>query len=234
MSAQPLLVGDRCDQVLLGASLPPWSAMSTRSDAESFVAAMKGAGVTSYGYRLFRVSLRRGNGRTEVPFVAIKDNNVTWRYGDHLHGLWANQVGKPVRGLPHTETPDGDEPESDANSPAFKVEECGWMGAAPTAKVRYGRQSGHDQAMAAPEVSDEKDIDISRHLPSRLHRVALVLPDGPGPGVLAVEAIGGACPVRQVVNWSRQWSKLAVQPAGDASGRTTGSWSRIPSGIRSC
>jgi hypothetical protein len=172
--------------------------------------------VTSYGFRLFQLSLRRERKRTDLPFVKSSDDK-TWRYSDHLCKLLTANTDARERGLPRAD-PDEELLDEQRKSLAiFTVEEHSTLGSGVVFTMSYGVQTGHDAALADPDNPDDEDIDISAHYPSRTYRGVIVFPDGESTeALLALECISQACPRTPLVKWLTQWSKAAsVSKAGE-------------------
>jgi hypothetical protein len=182
--------------------------------------------MTTYGFRLFRVTLRRENGRKEVPF-AVRQEGATWRYRDHAAQLLEKHNGSRQRGFPQESeiTPDTSATWG-GEQPVFSVENVALMGEHIVFAVRYGRKSGHDVAMAPPEDPNAQDLDIAAHSPSRIYRAALLLPETGDAGVLAVESVGNACPRQAIIRWLNAWSRLE-SPSSTGNAQSTPWWKLV-------
>jgi hypothetical protein len=138
-----------------------------------------------------------------------------------------------VLGSPRPPAPDGGAPEETrdpAQESIFSVEEVERRGRHVLLRVRYGTPGNHDKATSPAGPAQDKDI--AGLPPTRSYMAALIFPDGAEDnlGILAVEAIRGACPHQPIQRWHRQWSmdapltlkdnttawwKLRLSPLGD-------------------
>ncbi|MDQ3403193.1 MAG: hypothetical protein M3548_07325 [Actinomycetota bacterium] len=170
--------------------------------------------MTSYGFRLFKLTLRLRNGRLEIPFITSNEKE-SWQYSNHLQQILSANKEKRERGVPHVSEPEDESTNEDNSKPIFTVDEFGIMSETITFTMSYGVQTGHDLAMADPDNMDDEDLDISKHFPSRKYRGALIMPKGNGDkeAVLALECISRACPRSPLLKWISQWSKAAAIPA---------------------
>ncbi|MCK8674142.1 hypothetical protein M1M07_23900 [Rhodococcus sp. HM1] len=73
--------------------------------------------------------------------------------------------------------------------------------------LRYGRPAGHDWAVPTASHAGQTPINLTSYAPTRTYRFALMFPSAGHEGVLAVEAVSGACPSKHLVNWARYWSQ---------------------------
>ncbi|WP_169165158.1 hypothetical protein [Cellulomonas taurus] len=186
--------------------------------------------MSKYGFRLFTASLRKGEGRKAVPFKHTQPDSDL---ADFIAMVWESRRDVRVIGLPHEPAPEGEEADGPDRSrdPIFYIEEVARIGRHIGFKVRYGRPGDHDRA-TSPEGSSF-DKDITGLPPTRGYYGFLIVPSGAGDctGVLAVEAISGACPQAPLQRWLRQWAsespvalgpgtapawwKLVLKPLGD-------------------
>jgi len=191
---------------------------------------VQGGIAAAYGFRLFETTLRRGDGRKEVPFLVEEDGQVSWRLTEHLMAALSEKLNQKQLGLPHSAglTEDDVDPEEATRTEArFSLLDLQQRGEHLVFTVRYGRPGGHDLAMSDPSLDEDEDVDISRHAPSRVYRAVLVVPESGTSAVLAVGVIGRACPVRPVVRWFARWSRDWAEAQPAASGQPAASWWKL-------
>jgi hypothetical protein len=161
--------------------------------------------LATYGFKLYSVALRIGNGRKDVLFNEAKSGS-TWRYADHAKKILSEHLNLKVAGLPHLR----DEIPSAADSTTeaiFSPVAFGSQGDHITFTVRHGRPSGHELALSHPNAGEAKEVDIKGLAPVRSYRAVLIAPEHGTVGVLAVESIAGACPATPIVKWLSKWSQ---------------------------
>lgn len=185
--------------------------------------------MTSYGFRLFQVKLRRENKQKDLPFVSTSEGE-TWRYVDHARKLLEGNAGRRERGLPHMAPESAeDDLESAKKRPLFEVDEYSTLGEHLTFTVSLGARTGHEMAMSDPDEVDAEDIDISEHYPARSYRGVLLLPEEGTEGILALEAISRACPRHPLTRWMSAWSKAEAIP--DEKGKGPAWWKLIANSL---
>src|SRR5262249_1376480 len=186
--------------------------------------------MATYGYRLFAVQLRRGNGRKAVKFNDCAGEHYV-QVAERL--LKALSVRTMVGDAPSdpSEIVDTVTDEEEAvrkgyiDQPAFRVEDVRVVDRTVRATVWCGKFGSHQRALATGEASD--DADISEKAACRQFRLVLALPEAGETGILGVEDISRSCPVGPVTRWLRWrsqqdaavpkalWWKLHVEPLAD-------------------
>lgn len=179
--------------------------------------------MTNYGFRLFRMELFEGMGRTAMPFGTNPDTakeTVHWRYAGHLAKTMGDHEGVRYRGAPPTGAPD-DAAEMGAQSPTdpmFRLSSSCRIGCNIAFTLRDGQNRGFDAAMNME--SDVADFDLKAWAPARNYRGVFVLPTVEKTGVLALECIDRRCPITPLIRWTRRWSQEDAHADG-------GSWWRL-------
>lgn len=162
---------------------------------------------TQYGFRLFRVSLRRGMGRTDIPFEqgyldvkkkagAVLDEIVTTL--DSIKGQTATEVLRYVsREAPSAETEmDDGLGEKEDTVPFIRLVSYSRYGQRVDLTFRFGRKGSHDLAIAADE---ENDADLGERSPSNEFRAFLYLPHVGTHALLVCEARNTICPASDLL-----------------------------------
>lgn len=169
--------------------------------------------MTSYGFRMYRFEIRKERTRKEIhPLKVESKDKPTWYYRTHLLSAAEEYRDRSVHGLP----PKLDAADRDQNldlAPVFRLVDIEQEGDHLFGSVRHGRPAGHDLALPKASLSGKPPIDISDYSPTREYRFAFYFPEPGNEGILAVEAISGACPTRYLVQWARWWSQAAGMKA---------------------
>jgi hypothetical protein len=188
-----------------------------------------------HGFRLFQASLRLRDGQKPIAFrVDVPDvpGKSSWEFVDYLFQLMSSYKDVRVQGRPHTPvdlTAIEDEDERDVaeaqerlraerrlQEPIFYVEAVERIGRHIGFTVRYGAPRGHDKATSLDGPHGDKDINGLP--PTRTYRCYFIAPDSSSSddvGILAVEAIGQACPWRFVQAWQRHWASMVTATDDD-------------------
>lgn len=174
--------------------------------------------MTSYGYRLYTFRIKQERARQRIhPLVIEKQGEPTWRYQDHLVTASGDYLDRNVHGLP-PRLDGGDRSQDLDEAPVFQLVEVQSTGQRVTGRFRHGRPSGHGLALPKASKSDTlSPIDISDYSPTRDYRFAMWFPESGETGIVAVEAISGACPTRYLTQWARWWSQFMAEA-------TSGTW----------
>ncbi|QRY61509.1 hypothetical protein JVX90_13915 [Gordonia sp. PDNC005] len=174
----------------------------------------------SYGYRLYKFEIYKGNARKPHPMYIENDKGVDWWYREHLEVAAQPFVDRAVHGMPPLLN--GNDRSQDLDEvPVFQLVSVALRGTNLYGTIRHGRPGGYDLALPKPSLGGEATpIDISDHSPTREYRFVVYFPTVGDEAVLAVEAVSGACPVRYLTNWARRWSQLHGEdhPVDGASG----------------
>ena len=170
--------------------------------------------MTSYGFKVFTVQLRREN--TRKPPVAFRSDKFD--YPSHLIAAAEPFLDSLVRGTPISAAPADEEPDDDETTgtkrkkkPVMQLISINKRGRDHVVfgSIDYGRDANFE--FAAPHDDDDergKRISIEDAATGRLYRFLLIAPPTEQEvGILAVEAIGRACPSQMLVRWMRHWSQ---------------------------
>lgn len=173
--------------------------------------------MNSYGFRIYSFDIYKGRARKCHPLHIEKEGKPDWWYRDHLLGLADESSGVSVHGMPPRL--DGEDRSQDLDAaPVFQMVKIKQVGDRLVGSFRHGKPAGHDLALPKPSLGEGvKPIDISAYSPTREYRFVFYFPDPGEKGILAVEAVSGACPTRYLVQWARWWSQSASSKAWGAS-----------------
>jgi hypothetical protein len=176
--------------------------------------------MSTFGYRLFTVELRKGFGRKPVNFAECSGSHYIDLVSKLLARLAGAKIGRPVMrnsssspGLAVIDEPDSAEPEGISGESAFRVEDPLRNERAITGSIQAGNFGDHEIALGVP--GETEDADLLNRAPVRRFRFVLVLPENGVRGVLAIETIGRSCPVGLFIKWL---SKASQDEAIDNKG----------------
>ena len=193
--------------------------------------------MSTYGFRLFTVQLRKENRRKPHEFEDCD--------GEHFADV-AERLLKSIEqdtkvGLPkqdsdvsvgEVETGEVEEPTQER---ALKIESVRISGRVVLCQFYYGRFSDHSKALGMP--GKAADIELLDHAPSRLFNFVLAFPDEGSTGIAAMEDISRTCPITPLARWlswqsqqetvqfnktvdntadKKSWWKLILTPMADA------------------
>ena len=153
--------------------------------------------MTSFGYRLFTISVYRGTKRSPVN---LKDCE-----GEHYKEVVARllkTLSNPVVGDPPA-TPEEASvavPGDVRGKPALRVEDVEVIDNTIRAKLWVGRIGSHEKAMSHDGAID---FDISDKAAINGFRIVFAFPEDGTQGILAVESISRTCPVGPLIKWLR-------------------------------
>lgn len=184
----------------------------------------------SYGYRLYQVWVRQGDGRKDKSFTKAEDGNPSFSFVDYLYDLLEAHIDRREQGKPHqpidveaikdpdaraeAEAAEARRLEKRSKLPVFLVTEVQRVGSHLAFVVRYGAPGDHDKATSPDGPDGDKDIDGLP--PTRTYRALLIGPNSGKDedyGILAVEAIGRACPAPYILMWTRYWARQQAEAA---------------------
>ncbi|WP_370942028.1 hypothetical protein AB5J62_23250 [Amycolatopsis sp. cg5] len=158
---------------------------------------------TTYGYRLFKVELREGFGRSSVDFSKCKDEHYLDVASRLLQLLMSTQVGRPLLrnnlSIEDEIDPPEGEVETFSGQKAFQVISEKKIQWAIYGEVFAGLFSEYEVALGVPGRTEDREL--GDHAPSKRFRFALILPEEGTAGVLVVEVIGRTCPVDLITRW---------------------------------
>lgn len=216
-------------------SVPAWSGDSSPVGSPLSPRGLEGGRsggdhlVTSYGFKLFKLSLVKRDGRTAQPWelkVEGADGAPASKefYLDRVQDLLSDHLHHPERGLPAG--PDA-RPLSESERkqrPVFQVEEVTRRGQnALFVNLRYGRHKDEDLGLPATErVTGE--VDLTEIAPTRAYRVGIFAPSSGNTGMMVVESISGACPSRYFIKWFRRWM---LDASTDKDGKVAEEWYKL-------
>lgn len=172
--------------------------------------------MTTYGYRLFTIELRKGFGQRAAEFSDCDGSHYIDLLSKLFGRLATTKIGKPVlknmSGPSEDSSGEGDDAESGGvrGEPAIRVEDTQRNEWAVTGSVRSGTFGDHEIALGKPGAAE--DTDLLNRAPVRRHRFVFVLPEVGTRGVLALETIGRSCPISLLTQWM---SKASQDEASD-------------------
>ncbi|MCX4963625.1 hypothetical protein OHA98_02095 [Streptomyces sp. NBC_00654] len=154
--------------------------------------------MTSYGYRLFTLSVFRGSKRTPINFKDCEGEHYKETVARLLKSLEVPVVGDPPSSL---EEAAASAPDDFRGKPALRIEGVELVDNTVRATVWVGKIGSHAKAMSR-DVS-VADFDISDKAAINGFRVVFAFPEDGTKGILAVESISRSCPVAPLVKWLR-------------------------------
>ncbi|MFE3552578.1 hypothetical protein ACFXN2_28365 [Streptomyces kronopolitis] len=151
--------------------------------------------MTSFGYRLFTVSVYREKKHSPVN---LKDCE-----GEHYKDIVArllNTLSDPVVGDPPANPDESHTTESDdiRGKSALRLADIEVIDNTVQAKIWVGRIGSHEKAMSH---DGSTDFDISDKAAINGFRVIFAFPEDGIQGILAVESISRSCPVSPLIKW---------------------------------
>lgn len=171
--------------------------------------------MATYGYRLFKFQVFRGNRRTPVN-LADFNGETCLKIADRLLGALSNET---ATGIPTEHGQEEVEETGHFGKPALRVNSIEVVDNTLRATVWAGKFGSHEKAIGD---AGEDDADIINKAASNRHQVIMAFPDSEDSGIMAVETIGRSCPAFLLVKWlSRKSRDEATQ------GDTEGPWCRI-------
>jgi len=189
--------------------------------------------MTTYGYRLFTVELRKGFGRRPADFADCDGSHYVDLLLKLLGRLSGTKVGKPVlrnsssaSGVQDLDEGEKLEAEGVSGELAFRVEDTLRNEWAINGSIQAGLFGDHDWALGVP--GEAEDADLLNRAPVRRFRFVLVLPEKGERGVLAIETIGRSCPVALLTTWLSKASQDEVTDnADEPEDSTAPSWWKL-------
>ncbi|MGH4008030.1 MAG: hypothetical protein ACRDTH_07705 [Pseudonocardiaceae bacterium] len=176
--------------------------------------------MSTFGYRLFTVELRKGFGRKPMNFSECDGSHYIDLVPKLLARLAGTRIGRPVMRSSSTspsqamiDEPDSAEAEGISGESAFRVEDPLRNEWAITGSIQAGNFGDHEIALGVP--GETEDADLLNRAPVRRFRFVFVLPENGVRGVLAIETIGRSCPVELFIKWL---SKASQDEAIDNKG----------------
>ncbi|ORL15425.1 hypothetical protein [Prescottella equi] len=181
--------------------------------------------VTSYGFKLYELTVVRRDGRTPQPWkYKLGDDKTEHQSLDDIERVLVEHKSTPEWGFPLG--PDARPlTESEMKQrPVFRVESVERVGDhCLLVGLRYGRHKDEDKGLPATDgVSEE--IDLTDIAPTRIYRVALFAPTTGEKGMMAFEQISNACPSKYFMKWLRRW---IMDSATDPDGYTNPDWRKL-------
>lgn len=181
--------------------------------------------MTGYGFKLFKLELRKRDGRTSkewrwTPERAEGAPSSEEFFLDTVEKLLAGHLHAPERGLP-LGPPDARplSPREQKQRPVFQVEDVTRQGQhCILVHLRYGRHKDEDKGGLPASEGITGEVDLTEIAPTRSYRVGIIAPSSGKTGLLVVESIAGACPSRYFIKWFRRWMLDSVT---DAAGKTS-------------
>jgi len=181
--------------------------------------------MTSFGYRLFAISVFRGTKRTPVN---LKDCE-----GEHYKDIVTRllkTLSTPVVGDPPSkpDEPLATETGEVRGKPALRVEDVDVVDNTIRAKIWVGRIGSHEKAMSHDGSSD---FDISDKAAINGFRVIFAFPEDGTQGIRAVESISRSCPVSPLIKWLRYKSQEEGHEKTQGSGSAVLWWRPTVEGL---
>ncbi|MHC9294176.1 hypothetical protein ACRCUN_17065 [Mycobacterium sp. LTG2003] len=159
--------------------------------------------------RFYKAELFPGRKLKAINFEETDEKtSKVWRYGDHLSAVLARFKETQVRGFPRSPDAAAETAEDIRKKTTVIFNDVTPLGSAGiTAEFRVGRSDDYDRAYPAPDTGQTEYVDLVGYSPTRPYRAALLLPNSGTIGILAVEAIGRACPYEFFTRWVSNWSR---------------------------
>lgn len=159
-----------------------------------------------YGFRLFKMDMVKRDARTALEWDCLRIDGRDTDYLSNLRDILSDAQGSTEFGYP---LQPGKPELTDADRrvrPAFRVEDVQEVGSrALLVRIRYGRHKNEDLGVFIGQ-GEAPDTPLTDLAPTRSYRALVIPPEVGTVGVLAVESIGGACPVKYLLRWVRRWN----------------------------
>lgn len=192
--------------------------------------------MTNYGFRLFKLEIKRNGRGDNMPVDQIEVNEKKLHFRDYLYELAQGHVDDIVHGSPprlrdlmeeaddedndhDADEGDDDADESDDNDgevetvasrPVLMITKVSLRGTHVVINYVFGRQLGYTQA-GYSEGSSDRPIDIRNLKSVRPYRAVFILPEKGASGVCAVEDASRTCPHKRLEQWLRAWARVEAR-----------------------